>query len=119
MAEVRAKGAAGERAAGIDPKAPKERIPSATGTAKYRVIDASDSKSMTEVKNTGIFRITNQIKDFVSNAADTTRDFIVKLREGAFIGPKAQDYINENNIIVRPLTEVPPVEVKIEIPIIP
>jgi hypothetical protein len=119
MAKVREVGKAGEKDAGIDPNKPKERIPSRSGTAKYRILDDSDAKTMTEIKNRAEFRITPQIRDMASEAFDSTRELIIKLRPTTIIGPKAQEFINENAITIRPIGEVPPVELKIEIPFIP
>jgi uncharacterized protein RhaS with RHS repeats len=51
MAGVREAGRQGERAAGVDPGKPKERVESRTGTAKYRIPDESDKTSIKETKN--------------------------------------------------------------------
>jgi hypothetical protein len=126
MQNVRAVGKDGEKQAGVDPNAPKERVESRTGTAAYRIPDESDKSTIKETKNVQEFKITNQIKDFVKEAKESLREFTIKLRENTKIGPSAKDFIDEHGIkIERPITarpmEIPVVEpvVKIEIPIIP
>jgi hypothetical protein len=59
---ARTLGIAGEEAVGIS--AAKVRIPSLTGTAKYRIPDKLTPASLEEVKNVKTLSLTNQIKDF-------------------------------------------------------
>jgi restriction endonuclease fold toxin 7 of polymorphic toxin system len=101
MASVREAGAQGEREAGIDPTKTKQRIPSRTGTAAYRIPDDQNAEKIEEVKNVKEFKVTNQINDFVANARETSRQFIVKVREMTTINVKTQEYIDENGIIVQ------------------
>src|SRR5262249_14112640 len=55
-------GAIGEEAAGV--AGSKVRIPSLSGTAKYRVPDQLTDTALTEVKNTARVSFTNQLRDF-------------------------------------------------------
>jgi hypothetical protein len=70
MAAVRQAGIDGENAAGIN-QAAKVRIPSATGTAAYRIPDALTSTTLTEVKNVAALSNTSQLQDFLSYAQST------------------------------------------------
>ncbi|HXA40259.1 MAG TPA: RHS repeat-associated core domain-containing protein [Phenylobacterium sp.] len=96
------RGPAGERAAGIDQSA-KERIPSRTGTAKYRIPDESKAGHIREVKNVNRFRVTGQIKDFVAEAKASLRTFFLDLDEQTHVPESAQKYLNENDVQVRRL----------------
>ncbi len=93
------RGPAGERAAGIQSGA-KARIPSRTGTAAYRVPDASHPDRIEEVKNVKWFRVTDQIRDFVAEAKATARTFFLKLDSNARMNPASDAYIRENEIKV-------------------
>jgi restriction endonuclease fold toxin 7 of polymorphic toxin system len=92
-----------ELVAGIsrNPHKTKQRIPSRTGTAAYRIPDDQNAEKIEEVKNVKEFKVTNQINDFVANARETSRQFIVKVREMTTINVKTQEYIDENGIIVQ------------------
>lgn len=43
----------------------QKRIPSISGTAKYRVADFLTSSALHEIKNVKNLRLTNQLKDFI------------------------------------------------------
>jgi hypothetical protein len=104
MAAVRAAGKAGEKQAGVDPSKPKERIPSETGTAKYRVPDEYDPATgkIAETKNVARFdRITNQIKDLVKFTQKIMGELTLNLRSNTTITPSAQKYLDENDVIIR------------------
>jgi RHS repeat-associated protein len=102
MQAVREAGAVGERLNGIKPGDPREQVQSRTGTAAYRVVDKSDSKSITESKNVGkLDRITNQMKDFVAEAKASTRDLIYSVRENTTIGKAVANYFEANGVQVQ------------------
>jgi restriction endonuclease fold toxin 7 of polymorphic toxin system len=59
---------------------PKERIPSLTGTAGYRVPDGLTKLTIEEVKNAAKLSINNQLRDFLLYAKVTGRTFILWVR---------------------------------------
>lgn len=74
-------GREGEEAANI--QAPKERIESLTGTAKYRIPDGLDHemKILYEVKNVSYQGYTYQIKDFIMYCKMNNYTFILYVRD--------------------------------------
>ena len=75
-------GKEGEAAAGIIN--PKQRIPSLSGTAKYRIPDEllHDQKILREIKNVSSQSYTNQLKDFNAWAKQNGYQFILEVRPG-------------------------------------
>jgi hypothetical protein len=71
-------GKEGERRVGLT--GPKERIPSLTGTAEYRVPDGLTKLTIKEVKNALKLSINNQLRDFLLYAKATGRTFILYVR---------------------------------------
>jgi hypothetical protein len=61
LVNSRALGIAGEQAVGVGSKT---RIPSLTGTAKYRIPDQLTSTTLGEVKNVSHLSLTRQLTDF-------------------------------------------------------
>jgi hypothetical protein len=94
-------GQIGEEAAGI--AGPKVRIPSLTGTAKFRVPDALTQDALIEVKNTARVGLTNQIRDFAAFARATNRRFILVIRDGVQPSKELQKLIDSGQITVRRL----------------
>jgi RHS repeat-associated protein len=82
-------GSEGERSSGIDPSA-KVRIPSATGTAVYRIPDALTDTTLTEVKNVAQLGYTNQIQDFEAYASRTGRSFDLIVRQDTTLSQQLQ-----------------------------
>jgi len=68
----------GERRVGLT--GPKERIPSLTGTAEYRVPDGLTKLTIEEVKNAVKLSVNNQLRDFLLYAKATGRTFILYVR---------------------------------------
>lgn len=99
MAAIRDKGIAGELLAGI----PKNtaRIPSASGTASYRIPDGLSASRLTEVKNVGNLGLTPQLKDFAAYAGQETLEFVIVTRRNTVISPRLQDLVNRSNGSIR------------------
>ena len=91
---------AGERAVGVGSKT---RIPSLSGTAKYRIPDGLTSTTLTEVKNVGRQSLTRQLRDFHSFSQQTGRQFILYTRPTTTFTRPLQNLINQGQIIVRPI----------------
>jgi len=86
MAGVRAAGQAGEDAAGIIKNT--ERIPSATGSAAYRIPDELGNGVLGEVKNVKSLSYSSQLQDFVAYAETNDLRFNLYVRESTtFSGP--------------------------------
>lgn len=96
MARARQLGRAGEEAAGITKNT--QRIPSLTGTAKYRVPDELTDVSLREVKNAAQLSNTNQLKDFLRYARETGRKFILETRADTKISGPLQELIDQGLI---------------------
>ena len=89
MAGVRAAGAQGEAAAGILKNS--QRIPSASGSAAYRIPDELGNGVLGEVKNVSSLSYTSQIQDFVSYAQSNGLQFNLYVRGSTtFTGPLQQ-----------------------------
>ena len=73
----------GEDVAGIVNS--KTRIPSLSGTAKYRIPDEllADQKILREIKNVSKQSYTRQLRDFNQWAKQNGYDFILEVRDGA------------------------------------
>ncbi len=98
-AAARALGEAGEVAAGIVRNT--ERIPSATGTAAFRVPDALTATTLTEVKNVARLSLTNQLRDFAAFAKATGRAFDLVIRNTTELTRPLQEFIRTEGINVR------------------
>ncbi len=97
MAAVRAAGQEGEDQAGIVQGA-KVRIPSATGTAAYRVPDALTDTTLTEVKNVGNLSYTSQLQDFYAYASSTGRAFNLVVRSSTVLSAPLQAMVDSGQI---------------------
>ncbi|MEP6733819.1 MAG: putative toxin [bacterium] len=92
-------GAAGEEAAGLVKNT--IRIPSATGSAAYRIPDGLSGSTLSEVKNVGKLNLTNQLKDFAAYAQQTGRAFELYVRGSTTLSGPLQQFIQDNNILLR------------------
>lgn len=99
--EARALGEAGEAAAEIIKNT--ERIPSATGSAAWRIPDALTTipPKLTEVKNVARLSLTNQIRDFAAFAEKSGRVFELVIRRDTKLTAPLLDFIREKGIEVR------------------
>jgi hypothetical protein len=88
----------GERRVGLT--GPKERIPSLTGTAGYRVPDGLTQVTIEEVKNAAKLSINNQLRDFLLYAKATGRTFILYVRSNTKLVGELQRYADEELIKV-------------------
>ncbi len=98
-ARAREIGRLGEERSGIDQSA-KIRIPSASRTAVYRIPDDLTSSTLMEIKNVAYQSLTAQLRDFLSYAAATGRDFIFVTRESTKLSGPLQDLVNSGRIIL-------------------
>lgn len=96
-------GQRGEELAGIT--GPKTRIPSATGTARFRVPDELTPTTLREVKNVQRLqtggRAGNQLRDFSAFGRQTGRQCVLCVRQGTQISPQSQQVLNDLGFIVR------------------
>ena len=97
MAGVRALGVAGEDAVGIG--ASKTRIPSLTGTAKYRIPDRLTSTTLEEVKNVQSLSFTRQLQDFHLYSQQNSLQMILHTRPETTFSAPLQTLINNGSII--------------------
>jgi RHS repeat-associated protein len=97
-------GTEGERLAGIDPAA-KVRIPSATGTAAYRIPDALTETTLTEVKNVARLGYSNQLQDFEAYASSTRRSFDLIVRQNTVLTQELQGL--ENSGVINVIRSLP------------
>jgi Restriction endonuclease fold toxin 7 len=97
MENARILGQQGESAANIVKNT--ERIKSLTNTANYRIPDALNETTLTEIKNVRYQALTNQIKDFILWADKKGLDFVLKTRPDTKISAPLQKLINEGKII--------------------
>jgi RHS repeat-associated protein len=100
MSEVRALGIAGEEMVGVGAKT---RIPSLTGTAKYRIPDIFTPSTLGEVKNVNYLSLTRQLNDFHLYSNQTGRQFMLYTRPTTTFSMPLQNLINSGNIIVKPI----------------
>lgn len=98
---ARTLGAAGEAASGLVKNT--ERIPSATGTAAYRIPDGLTASTLSEVKNVANLSLTNQIRDFAAFAQSTGRNFELFVRSNTQLSGPLQQFIKDANIILKTL----------------
>jgi len=94
-------GKEGEDAAGIINA--KSRIPSLSGTAKYRIPDEllQDEKILREIKNVSSQSYTNQLRDFNAWSKQNGYQFVLEVRPGAKLSGPLQEAINNGDIILR------------------
>jgi hypothetical protein len=97
MAGVRQTGADGENLSSIDQSA-KVRIPSATGTAAYRIPDALTETTLTEVKNVATLSKTSQLSDFLQYSSSTGRSFNLVVRESTRLTAPLQELVESGAI---------------------
>ncbi|HTT90584.1 MAG TPA: RHS repeat-associated core domain-containing protein, partial [Acidimicrobiales bacterium] len=95
-------GSEGEDLAGID-QAAKVRIPSATGTAAYRIPDALTDTTLTEVKNVAKLSYTNQLRDFYNYASSTGRTFELVTRTNTVLSGPLEQMVNAGQIDLVPI----------------
>ena len=100
LAEARALGVAGEQAVGVGSKT---RIPSLTGTAKYRIPDQLTSTTLGEVKNVSHLSLTRQLTDFHLYSQQNGLQFILHTRPTTTFSGPLQNLINNGSIIVKPI----------------
>lgn len=100
FAEARALGVAGEQAVGVGSKT---RIPSLTGTAKYRIPDQLTSTTLGEVKNVSHLSLTRQLTDFHLYSQQNGLQFILHTRPTTTFSGPLQNLINNGSIIVKPI----------------
>lgn len=96
---ARALGAAGEAASGLVKNT--QRIPSATGTAAFRVPDGLTATTLSEVKNVAKLSLTNQLRDFATFARESGRSFELFVRSNTELSGPLQQFIKDNNIVLR------------------
>ena len=99
IAQARALGQAGEAAAGIVKNT--EHIPSATGTAAYRIPDGLTPSTLTEVKNVAKLALTNQIRDFAAIAKATGKGFDLIVRSTTEFTGSLREFIAKQGINVK------------------
>ncbi|MEL7658128.1 MAG: putative toxin, partial [Bacillota bacterium] len=99
--QARQLGKEGEDAAGI--VNPKERIPSLTGTANYRVPDEllHDEQILREIKNVGRQSYSSQLKDFNEWATQKGYQFVLEVRPGTILSRPLQEAIENGDIILK------------------
>ena len=97
MSGVRALGVAGEEAVGVGGS--KLRIPSLTGTAKYRIPDRLTSTTLEEVKNVKSLSFTRQLKDFHLYSQQKSLQMILHTRQGTTLSGPLQKLIDNGSII--------------------
>jgi hypothetical protein len=100
LSNARALGIAGEEAVGVGAKT---RIPSLTGTAKYRIPDQLTSTTLGEVKNVSHLSLTRQLTDFHLFSQQTGRQFILYTRPNTNFSRPLQNLINNGSIITKPI----------------
>jgi uncharacterized protein RhaS with RHS repeats len=98
---ARTLGAAGEAASGLVKNT--LHIPSATGTAAYRIPDGLTATTLSEVKNVAKLSLTNQLRDFAAFARETGRSFELYIRPNTELSGPLQQFIKDNEIILRTL----------------
>jgi restriction endonuclease fold toxin 7 of polymorphic toxin system len=91
----------GERRAGFT--GPKQRIPSLTGTARYRVPDGLTKVTIEEIKNAAKVSNTNQLRDFLAYARTTGRTFTLWVRTNTTFDSQLQQLIADEFIQVKPV----------------
>ena len=96
---ARVLGKAGEAAAGLAKNT--TRIPSATGTAAYRVPDALSPTTLSEVKNVSKLSLTNQLRDYMIYAEQQGLRFDLYVRRDTELSAPLVDAISRGLINLR------------------
>ncbi|MFH1654606.1 MAG: putative toxin, partial [Pseudomonadota bacterium] len=99
--QARILGPAGEAASGITKNT--ARIPSITGTAKYRIPDGLTRATLSEVKNVQKLSYTSQLKDFSAYATATDRTFELFIRPSTQLSGPLQASVDSGKIILKTL----------------
>jgi hypothetical protein len=101
MALIRQLGKDGEAAAKIIKNT--RRIPSATGTAAYRIPDVLDSaaKVIGDVKNVETLSLTNQLKDFLAFAQTNGYQFQIWVRATTVLTGPVAALVKNGSIVLR------------------
>ncbi len=96
---ARTLGKEGEKAVGT--LGAKTRIPSLTGTAKYRIPDKLTSTTLTEVKNVKSLSLTRQLKDFNIYSMQNGLQFQLYTRPTTTFSAPLKSLIDQGSIIVK------------------
>ncbi len=101
MAAIRQLGADGEAAANIAKNT--ARIPSASGTAAFRIPDVLDhgAQMIGEVKNVGRLSFTSQLRDYASYAQTNSYQFQLWVRPGTVLSEPLSAEVAYGNILLR------------------
>ena len=97
LTESRVAGIAGEEAVGVI--ASKVRIPSLTGTAKYRIPDIITGTTIEEVKNVKSLSFTRQLKDFHLYSKENGLQMIIHTRSNTVLSGPLRNAVNSGQII--------------------
>jgi hypothetical protein len=94
-------GRAGEVASGLARNT--KRIPSLSGTAKFRIPDALDEprRLLSEVKNVAKLSYTKQLRDFVGYAQQERFTFELFVRPGTKLTGPVQEAVSRGDIVLR------------------
>ena len=76
-------------------------VPSATGTAAYRIPDGLTSTTLTEVKNVSRLSLTNQIRDFAAGAKESGVSFELIVRKTTELTKQLREFIATEGIILK------------------
>lgn len=80
----------------------KQRIPSATGTAAFRIPDELTSSELIEVKNVRRLRLTSQLRDFLMFCRDTNRALILCVRPDVILSPEIALLVESGELTLLP-----------------
>lgn len=100
ISNSRTLGVLGEKAVGIGSKT---RIPSLTGSAKYRIPDRLTATTLEEVKNVQNLNLTKQLTDFHLYSQQNGLQMILHTRSATTFSAPLQNLINNGSIIVKPI----------------
>ncbi len=92
-------GREGMAAAGIEQNT--TRIPSLTGTAKYRVPDGLTNTTLSEVKNVSKQSLTNQIRDYLQYSQQQGLNFELHVRPSTQLTKPLQQQVTLGNITLK------------------
>lgn len=80
----------------------KQRIPSATRTAAFRIPDALTDSELIEVKNVRRLRLTPQIRDFLMFCEETQRTLVLYVRPDVVLSAAMIRLRDDGQIVLRP-----------------
>jgi RHS repeat-associated protein len=100
IANSRELGILGEEAVGVGSKT---RIPSLTGTAKYRIPDILTETTLEEIKNVNHLSLTKQLKDFHLYSQQRGLQMILHTRFSTTFSGPLQNLIDNGSIIIKPI----------------